>query len=233
MKLHTYGSGAKVALLLHGLASSSRSWRKLVGDLLELGYTVQTPDLPGHGEAARERSAYSVEKWQSMLFEQIEKADLLIGHSIGGLLALKARVMLGASKTVVIDPVLRFPPSPLRRVTQDVFGLIELGRAKFSSNPSVWDRTATRVLSSPRRIPTPDENVLLLRPKNSYVSPLAIINKAPRMKVVTFDKGGHNLHHFQYERFFNELQEFALKPQQVLQPLPTYGTVTNLGLQAP
>lgn len=214
MKLYTHGSGSKVALLLHGMASSSQSWRALVNDLLQHDYTVHTPDLPGHGEAQRGRSFYTVEKWETMLLDKVERADLVVGHSIGGLLALKARRSLHALKTVAIDPLLRFPTGPLKFITQEIFGIQEAGfgtrRARLSIDPLSWDRTAVRALVSPRGIPMPDENVLIVRPRNSFVSPLALMNKAPNMKVVTLQNVGHNLHHQDYPRFFKELSGFAL-----------------------
>jgi pimeloyl-ACP methyl ester carboxylesterase len=212
LKLYTHGTGSKVALLLHGMASSSQSWRALVNDLLEHDYTVHTPDLPGHGDAARDRTFYSIEKWETMLLEQVERVDLLVGHSIGGLLALKTRCKLKAAKTVAIDPVLRFPTGPLRFISQQVFGIQEAGLPKRALTPdlSLWDRTSVRALMSPKYIPMPDHSVLLVRPRNSFVSPLVLLNRAPTMKVVTMKKVGHDLHHQDYPRFFKELKSFAL-----------------------
>jgi len=214
LKLYTHGGGEKVAVLLHGMASSSQSWKNLVDDLLKLDYTVHTPDLPGHGYASRGRAFYSMERWETMLLDHVERTDLLVGHSMGGLLALKARRKLNAVKTVVIDPVLRFPVGPLQLITQQVFGIQEVGVTRkaqtVSKDMSLWDRSAVRALVSPKHVPLPDDSVMLLRPKNSFVSPLMLVNKAPAMKVVTMEKVGHNLHHDDYPRFFNELKSFAL-----------------------
>lgn len=214
MKLYTHGSGKKTALLLHGMASSSTTWATLVKDLISYDYTIHTPDLPGHGEGFRGRSFYTVEKWESLLVEEVGKVDLLIGHSIGGLLALKTRLPLHAMKTVAIDPLLRFPTGPLRYVAQEIFGLAEVGITRhaqtFSKNSSSWDRTSVRALVRPKRLPIPDENVLIVRPKNSFVAPASAIKKIALAKVVTLDKVGHNLHVENYPRFFKELKEFAL-----------------------
>lgn len=216
MQIHSHGTGSKQALLIHGMASTSVSWRNLIEDLVNLNFTVLTPDLPGHGTAARGSGAsfYSVEKWSSMLTEGIDKVDLLVGHSIGGLLALKVRSQLMASKTVAIDPVLRFPTGPLRRVTQDIWGSRQytaMKRTHGSVEASlIWDKKAVRALVSPRGIPMPDSSVMVMRPKNSYVSPLALLNKAPDMKVLTLKGVGHNLHGDDYPGFFKELKNFYL-----------------------
>lgn len=215
MEIQKHGTGSKVALLLHGMASSSSTWKQLIQDLLKFDYTVYTPDLPGHGTSSAERGGYSIERWESLLLEKIDKADLLIGHSVGGLLALKTRRKLQAVKTIAIDPLLRFPTGPLQFITQELFGLQQMnvqrnGPELLRAELATWDKKTIRMLTSPKGIPAPDESVLLLRPKNSFISPLVLMKKAPRMKVVTLPHVGHNLHVHDYPRFFTEVSNFAL-----------------------
>ncbi len=215
MEIHVHGSGTKKAVLLHGMASTSHTWARLVKDLVKLDYTVYTPDLPGHGSARRDSSFYSVEKWQTMLTDKISHTDLLVGHSIGGLLALKTRLQLLATKTVAIDPVLKFPVGMLTKVTQDIWSTVQFNAMKKSSGSLeaaslIWDRSAVRALVSPKGIPMPDSSVMVLRPTNSFVAPLTLLKKAPDMKVVTMKKVGHNLHGENYPGFFSELKNFAL-----------------------
>lgn len=215
LKIHTHGSGSKTALLIHGLGSSSNSWHGLVQDLIQHDYTIYTPDMPGHGESIRDRNSYTVEKWETLLLEKIEKVDLIVGHSVGGLLALKVRRKLEALRTVAIDPLLRFPTGPLKFITQEIFGIQESGLfarklPKLGKEKALWDRAAIRALVSPQGIPMPDKSVMVIRPKNSFVSPLCLLNKAPHVKVVTLLKGGHDLHHENYLGFFKEFKTFAL-----------------------
>lgn len=215
METSVYGKGSKIALLLHGVASSASTWKTLVNDLLKHDYTVYTPDFPGHGASGSLRGTYNIEQWESLLLDRIEKVDLLIGHSVGGLIALRSRNKLKAVKTVVIDPLLRFPKGPLQLISQEVFGIQQMkmlrsGPEWLRTELAVWDRKTVRMLITPKKIPMPDESVLLIRPKNSFISPLVLMNMAPKMKVVTFKNVGHNLHMEDYPRFFKELEGFAL-----------------------
>jgi len=62
------------------------------------GYSVATPVLPGHGGTLREFSESKFEQWQEHVDTELERlasdyeSIWLIGHSMGGLLALNACV---------------------------------------------------------------------------------------------------------------------------------------------
>src|ERR1700716_2929812 len=83
-----YGEGSGPALiLLHGVASSSRTWRQVIPRLAQR-FTVVAPDLLGHGASAKLRGDYSLGARASglrdlMLALGIDRATL-VGHSLGG-----------------------------------------------------------------------------------------------------------------------------------------------------
>lgn len=213
MKHYIHGTGNKTALLIHGMASYSGSWGELVTDLNSLSYEVITIDLPGHGAAVKDIASYKIETWESQLIQLVPHADLIVGHSIGGLLGLKIRKKLQSSKTVAIDPLLRFPTGLFQRMTQEAFGISQMAiglRANDLQKEalSFWDKSAVRALSRARGIPMLDENVMIIRPRGSYVAPLSILKKADKAKILTFEKAGHNLHRDAYPRFFEALKDF-------------------------
>lgn len=91
--VQTLGSGP-VALLVHGTAASTHSWRGLA-PLLAKRYTVVAPDLPGHGFTGTPRPAGlsldgMAESLGTLLECLGEAPQIAIGHSAG--VAILARM---------------------------------------------------------------------------------------------------------------------------------------------
>ncbi|WP_338701632.1 alpha/beta hydrolase [Streptomyces sp. Q6] len=105
MKLHTreWGSGDRVALLVHGIMSDHRTWRRVGPALAGLGYRVIAVDLRGHGASGR--GAYSVDAFADDLVETLPAgAELALGHSLGGLALSLAVERLAPRRAVYADP---------------------------------------------------------------------------------------------------------------------------------
>ncbi|WP_042419274.1 alpha/beta fold hydrolase [Streptacidiphilus anmyonensis] len=110
MKLNTreWGSGDRLALLVHGVMSDSRTWRLVAPALADRGYRVIAVDLRGHG--ASERGAYSPELFAQDLVDTLPAgADLAIGHSLGGLTLSLAVDRLRPKRAVYSDPGWNIP----------------------------------------------------------------------------------------------------------------------------
>lgn len=110
MKLNTreWGSGDRTALLVHGIMSDSRSWRRVGPALAGLGYHVIAVDLRGHGASGR--GEYSPELFADDLVETAPQGvELAIGHSLGGLTLAGAVDRLRPQRAVYVDPAWRFP----------------------------------------------------------------------------------------------------------------------------
>jgi len=110
LSIRTWGSGAKRALLLHGISSNAAGWWRVGPALGELGYTVIAPDLRGHGKSPAS-SDYSLAAYTADVLELGERWDLILGHSLGGAIAVLAfteRPNL-APILVLEDPALAIP----------------------------------------------------------------------------------------------------------------------------
>ncbi|MHA6759841.1 alpha/beta fold hydrolase [Streptacidiphilus sp. PAMC 29251] len=105
MKLNTreWGSGDRVALLVHGIMSDSRTWRRVGPALAERGYRVIAVDLRGHGASGR--GEYTPALYADDLVETLPQgAELAIGHSLGGLTLVGAVDRLLPQRAVYSDP---------------------------------------------------------------------------------------------------------------------------------
>jgi pimeloyl-ACP methyl ester carboxylesterase len=90
-----------LAVLVHGVTSSSRTWWRVGPALAERGYRVLAVDLRGHGASPRTEAGLSVAHLADDVVETVEATvrspgaapgapvDLLVGHSLGALVALE------------------------------------------------------------------------------------------------------------------------------------------------
>jgi len=133
------GEGAPV-ILIHGLAASLHDWDDLVPELAQHGYATYALDLLGHGESAKPDSrAYEMDwvfdhlaAWIDSL--GLDQAPILVGHSLGGYLALDyaRRFPARTRGLVLVDPFYRLDQLPL---------LLRLSYRHPSINMTVVERT--------------------------------------------------------------------------------------------
>jgi pimeloyl-ACP methyl ester carboxylesterase len=113
MRLTTreWGTGDRIALLVHGIMSDSRTWWRFGPLLADRGYRAIAADLRGHGGSGR--GAYSPDLLAADLVETFPAgAALAVGHSLGGLVLSLAAGRLGVERAVYVDPAWRFGRSP-------------------------------------------------------------------------------------------------------------------------
>lgn len=101
------GSAGRIGtvVLLHGLFDSARGWRDLPQRLARAGLAVHAPDLPGHGLSTD--TAETVEAMADLILPGLPAGRIaLVGHSLGGLLAVRLAQRLGprVSRLVLIAP---------------------------------------------------------------------------------------------------------------------------------
>ncbi len=86
------GSGRPV-VLLHGITLSADVWTRQLRDLGDAGYRVVAPDLRGHGRSTVGTGGLGLDRVVDDIHEVLEQMELdeavLVGHSMGGMLALR------------------------------------------------------------------------------------------------------------------------------------------------
>lgn len=103
-------AGAPGVVLVHGGVAHSHWWDHIAPLLAEGGrFRVVALDLSGHGDSGR-RAGYGIDSWAREVVEVAEDAGFpgrpfVVGHSMGGLVALRAALHYGDSVagTVAID----------------------------------------------------------------------------------------------------------------------------------
>ncbi len=223
---------APVALLIHGLSSSSKTWMRLSKDLYNKGYSIAIPDLPGHGLSPRAEN-YSTEKWADALIETGIKPALIVGHSMGGLIACHIQSTLKAEKLILVDPVFQIPASnvalPLIRLgfyqsvkynflVQKTFfkkATQKRHHLQFLFGFNKWDKNSlVALVPHPKliaqRLLKGEEQILVLRPKGSLIFPYRhfVRKNLPETVVMESLRRGHNTHVFHYEDFWIKLENF-------------------------
>jgi pimeloyl-ACP methyl ester carboxylesterase len=98
LMIHRYGSSnARTVVLLHGLTDAGTTWPDLVGHWGD-DWHVLAPDLRGHGQSPRFTADELATTPEVLLADVVTIVDAqvepvaLVGHSLGGLLALRAAV---------------------------------------------------------------------------------------------------------------------------------------------
>jgi pimeloyl-ACP methyl ester carboxylesterase len=98
LTIHRYGSSnARTVLLLHGLTEAGTAWPDLVAHWGD-DWRVLAPDLRGHGQSPRFTEDQLATAPEVLLADVVTVVDAqpapvaLVGHSLGGLLALRAAV---------------------------------------------------------------------------------------------------------------------------------------------
>jgi 2-succinyl-6-hydroxy-2,4-cyclohexadiene-1-carboxylate synthase len=150
MAYEEHGAGTRPLLVVHGFTGSRRDFAPRVAALAAMGRVV-LPDLRGHGESMNtgEERGYTLEQLSADLVAFLDALAIpacdLLGHSLGGMLAL--RVALTAPERVasliLMDTSARAPELPaepfrLARKVLEAAGiekLIEILRRRGPDDP--------------------------------------------------------------------------------------------------
>lgn len=111
------GEGPRITFLLHGFMGSGRNLSSLARRWVERdpSRTLVFPDLTGHGESPPLRDPPSLDQLASAVLELAEQAAghdpvSIVGHSMGGRVALLARIL--APERVSAVTLLDISPGP-------------------------------------------------------------------------------------------------------------------------
>ena len=113
LAVHESGRGRKTAVLIHGIMSDSRAWHRVTTELEGHGFRVLAVDLAGHGRSPRSHR-YSPAAWADDVVETLHPLlvgppDVVMGHSLGGLVASLVADRLAPRAAIYIDPAFAFP----------------------------------------------------------------------------------------------------------------------------
>jgi pimeloyl-ACP methyl ester carboxylesterase len=200
-----------VVLLLHGLASSSQSWRNVAPTLGD-HFRVIAPDARGHGGSEWTRD-YSFELMRDDAARFMEQmgilAAIVIGHSMGAVTAYD----LAATRPELIrllvleempppDPAT--PPKPIPRKPDpgancDWRAVIAVHRWRNAPPPGWWDR-ATQIQAS----------TLVLGAANSHLQQDRIEELSRRIPHATFASmnSNHDGHEARPSEFLRQVEPF-------------------------
>lgn len=104
---YRWGGSGPVVLLLHGHPRTHTTWWRVAPLLVDAGFTVVCPDLPGYGESrigsySKTAMAGAV---AALMEERFSGAYCAVGHDRGSYVAHRLAVSHGAARLVVLDGV--------------------------------------------------------------------------------------------------------------------------------
>lgn len=148
------------AVLLHGSGGSAALWYPVLGALAERRHVVAV-DMPGHGETTIPAwpSPGTMERMLEWLAEFLDRFDwpLLVGHSLGGYMALLhfARLRPTIAGLVLVDAggVGPRPPGFVMATRHPVLGALLGLAAGARPTRRRMERTIRRLCVDPYRIP--------------------------------------------------------------------------------
>jgi pimeloyl-ACP methyl ester carboxylesterase len=98
VQYHVYGSGEPTLVFIHGWSCDANYWREQV-PAFKQRHTVVTVDLAGHGGTDGNRSAWTIEQFGQDVATALSAVPgqrvILVGHSMGGPVAIEAARKLG------------------------------------------------------------------------------------------------------------------------------------------
>jgi pimeloyl-ACP methyl ester carboxylesterase len=150
--VHKWPGTGPNALLIHGIGSSGASWNNLISSL-EAFVSPVAIDLRGHGSSGHPATGYLYDDYISDLDRVLLALNMpnpvLIGHSLGGIVALwwAARHPIAARAVIVLDSPLRsgeaFRPAFDGWIAQNAMHVDDLASEYRKRNPD-WSTAQAR-----------------------------------------------------------------------------------------
>lgn len=127
IEYRVYGKGDPAIVLIHGWATDANYWNAQINPL-KAKYTVVTVDLAGHGASGKNRSDWSMGNYGEDVATVVRgipnQQVILVGHSMGGTVALEATPRIGdrVIGIIVVDALksVGLPPLPAAEIQKRV-----------------------------------------------------------------------------------------------------------------
>lgn len=155
---------SKNIVLVHGNFVNSATWNQWKNHYEQKGYTVYTPDNPGHdGNPAElrtnEHPALAKTNFKDVvdslvkLIDTLPEKPLIIGHSMAGMAVMKLTELGKAAAAVSIDgapPKNVFPPFQTLKTALPAFGFFS-GKKNYLGDRKWYDYAFFNTLPEPER----------------------------------------------------------------------------------
>ncbi|GAB3430409.1 alpha/beta fold hydrolase [Flindersiella endophytica] len=105
LNVRAHGTGRPRVLYVHGISSHGETWWHVGAAIAEAGHPGLAVDLRGHGESPR-AGDYRAAAYAADVAALEGQWDLVVGHSLGGLIVAAAAPLLDAAQYLLVDPVL-------------------------------------------------------------------------------------------------------------------------------
>ena len=143
----TWGSGDRVALLIHGMLGAAAQYHSVGPALAARGYRAIAIDLPGHGEAPAAPGA-TMDDFAGAVLAAASAPAVAIGHSLGAIVLSHALPRLRPERAVYVDVPLdgRGGPAASESELRERFASAQASRteARLRSRPG-WSTEDCRV----------------------------------------------------------------------------------------
>jgi len=154
IEYRVYGGGEPVIVLVHGWACDANYWSAQI-DPLKAKYTVVAVNLAGHGASGKNRSDWSMgnygEDVATVVRQLPQRQVVLVGHSMGGDVALEAARRIGdrVIGIIAIDALksIGLPPMRAREIEMRIaqFRADFIGQTRKFVAESLFTRDANPV----------------------------------------------------------------------------------------
>jgi pimeloyl-ACP methyl ester carboxylesterase len=123
IEYRVYGTGEPAIVLVHGWSCDANYWNAQL-EVLKAKYTVVAVDLAGHGASGGNRSDWSMANYgddvASVVRQLPNRQIVVVGHSMGGTVALEATRRIGdrVIGIIAVDALKTIgqPPLPARQI---------------------------------------------------------------------------------------------------------------------
>ncbi|MFF5183955.1 alpha/beta fold hydrolase [Streptomyces sp. NPDC000345] len=236
LHLRQWGTGDRIAVLVHGMLSSSECWWEIGPALAARGYRVVAVDLPGHGHSPALPGA-GLDDFTAALAESVPAApDLAVGHSMGAFVLASALDRIAPRRVVYVDTP--FGPSRLdadpqtltavyakakARRTLDALDRQEPGWRRYdrevearaaeqfdvATSVSLFASVAGRGFAPPAHVPS-----LMVRPEPSRFVPPEAVESLRRqgVEVRSVEGAGHLTWYGHHEAFMAAVDGWLAEP---------------------
>ena len=184
------GGAGPVLLLLHGIGDSSRTWIPAMR-LVQRGYTVLAPDLPGHGSSSSPLGDYSLGSHASSVRDLLDLLGIervtVVGHSFGGGVAMQFAYQFPSrcERMVLVDAgglgrevnwILRLATVPAAEYVMPVLFPVLMRRwgdpvARFLRAWGIRNGRAAEVWRSYRSLTDPGNRAAFVRTARAVIDP--------------------------------------------------------------